>query len=573
MEGAARALALIAQRAALRTGDGPLRPFWAAAYATIARATTIYLRRGLPDAAVYVRGSFAAGDAVYGPADIDLVAVVPPEPRRAGRARARTHRRWRRLIGRLPWLEPIVQVRVYETDELAHAVGTTTLTEPDPLQRRLRRDRDAGNEPSPLYADEAALRRRPGLGPVAAGWRRLGGPDLRPAPASAPRHLAAWLELAWWWRLCYEACLEPGRLHVPYLCLKLITQPARLRLWLEHGELRSGHEEVLARALATMPDEEEALRGAMRLRRELPRSPRPPLAEAAAFLLRTSERVAELLLRDAAGFGTPVRLLGSGEAVPATSAARLSLAGMESAFGRARLLPLADWRARTSLPLWRGACVDPAPADQVLAVLAGDAGDPPTLSALARAGTPTLRPAICSNGILLLPSAGYFDWIHRGVQFPASDPVSFALLAGERSALFPDLPGWSASDCARRAVAAHRIWLHQQRSHECREGIELGLLLGAVRAALFEQSVERGRPWLALSLTEAATQLARERAGSAALLEEASGAQRAWCERGESPQPQTVLALRRLVERLPAYGHASDAPALGDTEQAMAAER
>ncbi len=73
-------------------------------------------------------------------------------------------------------------------------------------------------------------------------------PELRPAGpwASADPHLAAWLELQWWWRLCFDACVNPRRRHVPYLCLKLITQSARVRLWLEHGEIVFGHTAVLA---------------------------------------------------------------------------------------------------------------------------------------------------------------------------------------------------------------------------------------------------------------------------------------------------------------------------------------
>jgi hypothetical protein len=43
----------------------------------------------------------------------------------------------------------------------------------------------------------------------------------------------------------------------------------------------------------------------------------------------------------------------------------------------------------------------------------------------------------------------------RTVQTTLTDPVSVALLSGEDVARFPDVPGFSARDLARRALAEH----------------------------------------------------------------------------------------------------------------------
>jgi len=379
---------------------------------------------------------------------------------------------------------------------------------------------------------------------------------MRSGPFPIPRHLVAWLELQWWWRLCLEACRRPERLHVPYLCLKLITQSARVRLWLEQGELVSGHEAVLERALATMPDEEDALRRAASLRQALPRSPDPPLADATGFLLRTAARAAALLREEPVDAGTDVALLGA-ESPPhelaLTPAMRSSLADLEGRFS-ARLFPLADWRARTPAPLWLRGRVDPVLADEGLALVDADPADPAQLKDLATVSRSGLRPAIRTGPLLVLPSADYFGWVHRGIQFQFSDPVSFALQEGSAKATFPALSGWSASDCAHRAVHAHAQWLRMDpETDPARAGIALGLLLGAARAALFLQSLEESRPELAVTLAATAERLAAEQPGSAVLLEEATGAYRAWREDGPAPDLEAVTALRGLIEGLPAY--------------------
>jgi hypothetical protein len=513
---------------------------WAAAYWLTFRAAAAYFRRIAPGAAVYLQGSLAGGEPLYGSADIDLGIIVPPDPAGPGTARRRTDERWRALIKRVPALDSIVHIKVFEAGELERAASTTVFTEDGRI--------------APL-SGAWQFRIRPGLLPPSSDWCRIAGPELRPAkPASPEAHLTAWLELQWWWRLCLDACLSPDRRHVPYLCVKLITQSARVRLWLEDGEAPSGHSPVLERALVAMPEEGPALHGAQRLLRELPRAPDPPLAEAIGFLLRTTAHVAAALADKSRASGhTAVRLLGAdtrADDLVLAPEAREQLNGVQSN----QVIPLADWRARTSHPLIRLDRVDPPLADEALALLAGDPGNPNELRRLAKLSESGLRPALRWGPVIVLPHSNYSSWLHRSVQFECSDPVTYAQLAGQESAAFPQLSGWSASDCARRAVEAHAFWLDRYPSIEPDQtGVALGLLLASARASLFRDSIFAGEPELAVSVSATVDRLAAEHDGSAAVLEEALGSYRAWREGGPRPGLGTVGALRELVVDLPAY--------------------
>jgi hypothetical protein len=535
-----RAAGFLAQRVAQRTSHGPLRPLWAASYWLIFHAAAAYFRRIQPGAAVYLRGSLADGEPLYGSADVDLSIIVPPESAGPGIARRRAVERWRAVIQRVPALDSIVHIKVFEAGELERAASTTVFTE--------------DGRTAPLTG-AWLFRIRPGLAPPSSDWRRIAGPELRPGdPASPEPHLTAWLELQWWWRLCLDACLSPERPHVPYLCLKLITQSARVRLWLEDGEAPSGHSAVLERALVLMPEEGPALHSAERLLRELPRSPDPPLAEAIGFLLRTTAHVAATIAdRSRASGHTVVRLLGANtraDDLALAPEARQQLSAVQSD----QVIPLADWRARTSHPLLRRDRVDPPLADEVLALVAGDPGNPEELRRLAKLSESGLRPALRWGPVMVLPHANYSSWLHRSVQFECSDPVTYAQLSGQESAAFPLLSGWSASDCARRAVEAHAFWLEHFPSIEPGEaGVALGLLLASARAALFRDSILGGEPELAVSASATANRLAAEHDGSAALLEEALGSYRAWRDGGPQPGLGTASALRELIVDLPAY--------------------
>ena len=121
---------------------------------------------------------------------------------------------------------------------------------------------------------------RPGMFGT-ADWRLLRGPDgaRRSKTTRSSGAIGAWLELVQWWQWAFAACVEPPDLHRAHLCLKLVAEPARIWLWLAHGERPESRGDVLERALALMPDEEDALRAALDLRAALPRSPVPPLRE------------------------------------------------------------------------------------------------------------------------------------------------------------------------------------------------------------------------------------------------------------------------------------------------------
>ena len=110
-----------------------------------------------------------------------------------------------------------------------------------------------------------------------------------------------------------------------------------------------------------------------------------------------------------------------------------------------RLLPLSDW-----LSVALGAMPDPSFA------VSGDPSDADAVRAAITDRGPYR--GLHGSGLLVLPS----DWgrgIFRAAQFSGTDPVSFALLNGAEEARFPDVPGWSAPDWARRGVAEHAAWL------------------------------------------------------------------------------------------------------------------
>src|SRR5205814_3110784 len=107
----------------------------------------------------------------------------------------------------------------------------------------------------------------------------------------------------------------------------------------------------------------------------------------------------------------------------------------------------------------------------------------------------------------------------RGIQCPPSDPVSFALVEGKRLALYPNVPGWSAHDCASRAVAEHyawlaggrrdgnvRGWVAAQTPAEPAPAVTLGRLFTAARAGLFLESLSE-KPELALTVPAVAARL------------------------------------------------------------------
>ena len=139
----------------------------------------------------------------------------------------------------------------------------------------------------------------------------------------------------------------------------------------------------------------------------------------------------------------------------------------------------------------------------------------------------------------------------RAAHCPGSDPVSFALIRGERAAAFPALAGWSALDRARRAVAEHAAWfdtLGARRAHNRRA---LGLVLTAARAALLLEGLREGEPALPLTVAATGARLA-ERTGEPIALEAAETYRATHLEEGWPPRG-LVAAAGALVRSLPAY--------------------
>jgi len=249
--------------------------------------------------------------------------------------------------------------------------------------------------------------------------------------------------------------------------------------------------------------------------RALPAAGPRPLEPGLRALLLASHDIAGRL-EEAAGAGTSVALLG-GDGPP-----------LGHPEGR---LPLADWNAR-AVPELPDEAFAPAP------------GDPSDAGALAAASGDGLR-VLRAGRVLVQAGSGVGSL--RGAQTPVTDPVSAALLDGGRSAVFPALPGWSARDCALRAVAEHRSWLAAQAPRLYGNDRSLGLLLTAARAALFLESLDGERPSLALTAAATAGALGGQEAvdGLADLTE---------CHGGKRPaDPQVLAALRTVVEALPPY--------------------
>lgn len=543
---------MLAHRVILRTGDGPLRPFWRFAHEALARAVGRYLCAGTPDASVYVRAGLAAGDPVYGLSDIDLGIIVPADPAGPDIARARVRRRWRALGRRLPrFSRAVLELpEVYEVPELGGLAFDTAFTHG--LERPSSRDGSLG-EIHPTGRErrrERADSERPGIYGRTADWRLVAGPERRPPaepPSPAFRRIGAWMEIQFWWRRAFKASLDPNMPSAAYLCVKLVSEPVRTWLWLTRGERVRSRREALEKGLRSLPDEEPALRAALSLLDSLADAPPAPLGETLSTLARMSDRVARLLESEAEAAGrTEVRLLGTdpGDLVlPAGRATELRL--LAGAHGRPELIPLVDWRAR----VWS------LPPDEVLAVLPFDPTDPAVLAVTAPAGEDGSYAALRTASLLMLPSLKKTRL--RIVQCAVTDPVSFALVEGRARARFPALSGWSAEDSARRAVAEHLGWILDERDPEP-SARSLGRLLTAGRAALFHESLQAGNPELALTVAATAERLAARRSVGEGVAEEAFGAYRAASHDGDPPPAALLRSLRAaLVNSFPAYSAAA----------------
>jgi hypothetical protein len=373
-----------------------------------------------------------------------------------------------------------------------------------------------------------------------------------PSPGYDPqqRRIAAWLELTVYWNWTVAAAYDARR-RDPYTCAKFLAEAARIWLWVARGERVARRDDVLRRALVHMPEEERPFRRALELLGAPGATAERPLAELLPAFVRVSAGIARRLMAEVAAAGaTRVELVwgGSDELVLAPDGA--------GGAGEPGLLPLADWLA-VSLPTL---------PDETFRVAQLDPADPASLaSATVEPGSGPYA-ALHAGELLVFPQTSW-GRILRSVQCPATDPVSFALVEGRSHAAFPDVPGWSANDWARRAVGEHRAWLGSSAldSAPAPPGADerwmggapprtraAGRLLTAARAALFLASLRDGQPELALSAAAVAGRLG-EYSGERGTAEDAFNAYRAARVTGADVPQGVVDALSGIVRELPAY--------------------
>lgn len=517
------------QRIVLRTGRGPLRPVWRLAFALLERVYVMALRGNDAGTTIYVRGSRAP---TLGLSDVDPVVIVPPDPRGQGVARKRVLARRARLERAAPGLCATLfdTPRVFEGAE-ADRVKPAPMHDGPPLY--------AG---AAAHADKARLAERPDLYGHGTGWRLVAGRARRFEPGlSTPqeRRVTGWLTLQTRWRWLLQDCLESPGPRWADECVKAVTDPARVWLWLARGERTDGRRGTLERALSAMPEHEGALRAAIDLERRIGATPAG--AEFAAHAVAMAGAVADLIAHELDDEGhDDVRLVDDGElTLPRNPAWRL-----ESVSREPRLVPLVDWRVLCGGWLIRDGARPPALPDETLAPIGLDPADLGELRAAVAGGDAGPYPALRSGPLLVLASRGWSRTHLRAVQCAATDPVSFALLDGHASAAFPAVAGWSAEHTACRAVS------------ESADGVAAGdlpALITAARAGLFLQSVREGEPALTVTASATLRTLGEHCGGSPAAVDEAREALRSLRLGAAEPPRATVEALRSLVAGLAPY--------------------
>ena len=522
----------------LRTGRSPLRHLWRALYLATARAAAVWLAR--KGGTIYLTGSLAHGEPLYGLSDLDLVAVSRDQD-----GRKQMERDLARLYRAAPTLRRLMaHTGLYDRAELDAVTSSTFLTY------------GCGTgEASFLGAgvrDPMILLERPGLGGPARDWRRLRGP-LAARPIARTRQderIAAWLELQHRWKLAYSRWADPPSYATAAGVATLLAEIARIWLWLVAGEDVTGRRGPLERAACLLEDERQPLPAAVSVLERLPRCQPLPAAELWSSYLRLSERIARCIGEELRGL--PVRQVElDGDPLP-------------------RGLSLRDWPG-LALPRvsWTSDGLATVPLE-FFDVVGDNAAELAAVVDAACAGTAEYWPSLRSGPLLLRPSRE--PWGRgrlRGLEIQASDPVSFALAAGETAAPFPEVSGWSARDRALRSVAEHRAWLHEERDEpELRPSwvgarplateptpASVSLLLSAARAALFLDTVEEGPA--RLTLTDQAT-VAALAAGDPAAAEPGEQALAYLRDRDpqERPDPAMVMRLRAAVIRLRAFASA-----------------
>lgn len=404
--------------------------------------------------------------------------------------------------------------RVHDRGELHRLAGVSALT--------LGLEDHGGADAPAAYSGEGATidairaLERPGIAGPGGDWRLLSGEEVRPpGPPGEPGMADAWLELLYWWRWVPSVCAQPRSPRAADICAKLLAESAAVRWALLERERPPGSERALVSAAGVRGAEESA---------ELYEALSEFGVRAGASVERALPAALAIAADVAAAIASRLRPLGR---------TKVALEGISRGRPLGEGLPLADWRA---------VVCPPAPFES-FRVLDGSPADPAKLARLGSwSGEP--QPALAGGALIVMPSRVLIRSRMRAIKAPFSDPVSFAMLAGDREAFFPDAPGWSARDWATRAVAEHAALLAAGAG----EGSdEAAALITAARAGLFLQSLEEGTPALAVSPHALLDALGRLPGGSAA--EELAAAVRD----GKEPDPAALSALRGLVSSLPAY--------------------
>ncbi len=534
----------------LRTERGALRSLWRLLYGGLVWALVRYLRLGGQEPTVFARGSFGAGEPVYGLSDVDLVVVVADGADGTGKARERMEARLRRLWRVTPGASRLFAVKVYEDTELLDAVDATVLMHglrPSRAVARVRARSGGGHAPdSVLFGDHPLnrhyrIRTRPGLDRPTRDWRRLSGPDRRPDPGAYPagqRIVAAWLELQCWWLYAGWACCHPRDRQVPYICFKLIAEAARTWLWAAHGEWWPTRAGALQRGLSLMPSDEPIIRIAEELRERLTANGAELLPQVIDWYVGFSARLAQLASRaDEEAGATAVSLEWAASDRAPSSAARQQASSE---------LPLVDWR---------GLVMSDQP-DDVLSLWSLDPSDPVAIATGAMEESRGRNVAMSAQEIIVMPTSDLHSrpfprGTLRAVQCRASDPVSYALVHGHREAMFSEIPGWSVHDWARRAVAENHARLASARS--LGPASRLGLLFCAARAGLFAESVASGEPRLALTSADVGAVLASRSSHHESVATSGLKAVEELSRLGRTPPSRVVTELEQITLALPAF--------------------
>ncbi len=532
------------QRLVLRTSRSPLRHLWRGVYAIVAHGVAILVTpRG---GTAYVAGSVAAGEPVYGLSDIDLVVVAPDA------LGARSAARRGSLVRGLPVLRRLIpHLWTYSERELRSVTTTSGLLHGVAEGRAVFLGPDAPG-------DTMGLLDRPGLAPPAEEWRRLRGFWTAPESSRRPdeKRLVAWLELQYRWRWAFLVVADPPGVRPASQMSALVAAAARVWLYLAHDQHLSGGRAPLARAAHLLPDERSSLELALRLRDEIRESPPFAVTELWACFARLTARTGDHLSAE-------------------LEVADRTLVGLAGRTDGGAGLPLLDWRG-LAVPRVRSASDGSSPAvEDRFHLEPGNPADPAAVACAAARTSGGRRVTLRSGELLVRPTSEVWTAGRmRGLEIPDSDPVSFALLARQSAAAFPDVPGWSISDRARRAVAEHRGWLAVgddrpargprwvgRVPHPAAAGpASLGFLMSAARAALLLESLERGIPRLPLDFEAVVDALsdrgaAAEEAGRGALT-----ALRAFTDSGHAPTSEHVHRLLGVVRGLPAYAHVGSKP-------------